>query len=58
MLSFTWVWFFIPETSGKTLEEMDEVFNDRTGVDDVAKKERVLQEVFDEKADARVTTSA
>jgi acetate kinase len=39
----------VPETNGKTLEEMDEVFNDRSGVEDITKKERTLREVYDEK---------
>jgi hypothetical protein len=47
VISFVWVWFAVPETKGKTLEEMDEVFNDRSGVEDVAKKERVLRNVFE-----------
>ncbi|KAI9150734.1 MFS glucose transporter mfs1 [Paramyrothecium foliicola] len=50
LLSFVWVWFSVPETNGKTLEEMDEVFNDRTGVVDVTKKEQILREVYAEKA--------
>ncbi|KAM0415712.1 hypothetical protein ACHAPT_013328 [Fusarium lateritium] len=49
LLSFIWVWFSVPETNGKTLEEMDQVFNDRSGVEDVSKKDRILREVFDEK---------
>ncbi|KAI8713797.1 MFS domain-containing protein [Fusarium sp. LHS14.1] len=49
LLSLVWVWFCVPETNGKTLEEMDEVFNDRSGMEDIAKKERTLREVYDEK---------
>ncbi|KAI8714966.1 MFS domain-containing protein [Fusarium sp. LHS14.1] len=49
LLSFIWVWFSVPETNGKTLEEMDQVFNDRSGVEDVSKKERILRDVFEEK---------
>ncbi|KAJ3461192.1 hypothetical protein MRS44_009745 [Fusarium solani] len=49
LLSFIWVWFSVPETNGKTLEEMDQVFNDRSGVEDVSKKGRILREVFEEK---------
>ncbi|KAJ4259549.1 hypothetical protein NW762_007478 [Fusarium torreyae] len=49
LLSFVFVWFFVPETRGKTLEEMDSVFNDRSGASDIAKKEQVLREVFNEK---------
>ncbi|KAF4972847.1 hypothetical protein FSARC_673 [Fusarium sarcochroum] len=49
LLSFVFVWYFVPETRGKTLEEMDSVFNDRSGASDIAKKEQVLREVFTEK---------
>ncbi|KAJ3534080.1 hypothetical protein NM208_g7696 [Fusarium decemcellulare] len=49
LLSFAFVWFYVPETRGKTLEEMDSVFGDRSGVDDIAKKEQVLRDVFHEK---------
>jgi hypothetical protein len=31
-----WVWFFLPETKGATLEEMDQVFKSRTGAEDAA----------------------
>lgn len=53
VIAFVYVWFFVPETKGKSLEEMDEVFNDHNGSDDVAKKERILQAVFDEKLGSR-----
>ncbi|KAJ9417986.1 general substrate transporter [Fusarium oxysporum] len=44
LLSFVWVWFSVPETNGKSLEEMDSVFKDRTGVADIAEKDRILAE--------------
>lgn len=31
-----WVWFFLPETKGATLEEMDNVFKSHTGAEDAA----------------------
>ncbi|KAM0342876.1 hypothetical protein ACHAPU_009080 [Fusarium lateritium] len=49
LLSFIWVWFSVPETNGKSLEEMDGVFKDRTGVADIAKKDRILIEVYTER---------
>ncbi|KAI1008352.1 hypothetical protein LB504_001262 [Fusarium proliferatum] len=49
LLSFVWVWFSVPETNGKSLEEMDSVFKDRTGVADIAKKDRILAEVYNER---------
>lgn len=29
-----WVWFFLPETKGATLEEMDRIFKSHTGAED------------------------
>ncbi|KAF6823366.1 MFS monosaccharide transporter [Colletotrichum plurivorum] len=54
-LSFFWVWFFVPETKGKTLEQMDEVFGDRTGVDDVHKKNQIFREVVEEQTRSTMT---
>lgn len=30
-LGVIWAWAFVPETKGKTLEELDDVFGDATG---------------------------
>ncbi|KAK9422342.1 putative Major facilitator superfamily (MFS) profile domain-containing protein [Seiridium unicorne] len=30
-LAFFWAWMFVPETKGKSLEQMDEVFGDNSG---------------------------
>lgn len=38
LLAFVWTYFCVPETNGKTLEEMDESFHDRTGTADVERK--------------------
>ena len=40
-----WVYFFVPETRFKTLEEMDVVFNDSTGAMDKVRMERIRREV-------------
>jgi len=34
LVGLIWVWVYIPETKGKTLEEMDRVFDSHTGEDD------------------------
>ncbi|RSM15003.1 hypothetical protein CEP52_001144 [Fusarium oligoseptatum] len=44
LLSFVWTYFCVPETNSKTLEEMDEVFHDRTGTADVERKARILDD--------------
>ncbi|UPK95321.1 hypothetical protein LCI18_006256 [Fusarium solani-melongenae] len=48
LLSFVWTYFCVPETNGKTLEEMDEVFHDRTGTADVERKARILDDFLRE----------
>nr|CBS32700.1 hexose transporter [Colletotrichum graminicola] len=58
LLSGIWTWFCVPETNGKTLEQMDEVFGDRTGLDDVAKKDRIFRDVVDEQTRSSVTLPA
>ncbi|KAM5343408.1 hypothetical protein ACJ41O_011945 [Fusarium nematophilum] len=43
--ALVWVWFVVPETNGKTLEEMDEVFNDNTGEEERARRARIESEL-------------
>ncbi|KAL5323970.1 hypothetical protein ACEPPN_008512 [Leptodophora sp. 'Broadleaf-Isolate-01'] len=43
--SFAWTYFFVPETNGKTLEQMDEVFKDRGNAEDVEKKEAIFLQI-------------
>lgn len=40
-----WAWFCVPETAGKSLEEMDQVFNDATGTDDQIRQQQILGEL-------------
>lgn len=49
LLSFVYVWFFVPETRGCTLEKMDEVFKDNRAAHDIELKTRTLRAVYDEK---------
>ncbi|KKY36430.1 putative mfs monosaccharide [Diaporthe ampelina] len=58
LLSCLWTWFCVPETNGKALEEMDEVFNDRAGTADAVMKARIFQEVSQQHQSTDVTTSA
>lgn len=44
-LGIIFVWFFVPETKGKTLEEMDQVFGAQTSQDDLARLGAVQREV-------------
>ena len=49
-LSLVWTFYFVPETSGKTLEQMDEVFKDHSSVEEVERKNRLLGQVIQERA--------
>lgn len=44
-LGVVWVWFVVPETKGKTLEQMDEVFNDCSGEAEKAHRVRIENEM-------------
>lgn len=44
-LSFVWAYFFVPETKGRSLEDMDRVFGDRAAVADRARRKEILQEL-------------
>lgn len=52
VLMFLWVWFFVPETKNRTLEEMDEVFKDTSARQDAERMQRIKQEVGLENAHA------
>ena len=39
------LWFFIPETSGKTLEEMDAAFGSHSSQEDMDELGRIQQEI-------------
>lgn len=41
ILAAVWVWVFVPETNGRTLEEMDHVFRDNTGEAEQARRSRI-----------------
>ncbi|KAH7311317.1 quinate permease [Stachybotrys elegans] len=40
-----WVWWYLPETKGATLEEMDGVFKSRTGAEDIIMLETARRDV-------------
>lgn len=45
LLGAAWVYFFVPETKGKTLEEMDVVFKDESSREDKRRLDEVKAEV-------------
>ncbi|KAL7420152.1 hypothetical protein Q5752_005118 [Cryptotrichosporon argae] len=42
---FLFVWFFLPELKGLSLEEIDRIFHDRSGAEDAERRERVAREL-------------
>lgn len=51
-LSFGWTFYFVPETNGKTLEQMDEVFRDYSNTEEMERKSRLFAETIRERANA------
>lgn len=45
LLMFLWVFFFLPETRYKTLEEMDEVFGDNSATADRERMQEIMGEI-------------
>lgn len=45
LLMFLWVFFFLPETRYKTLEEMDEVFGDNSATVDRERMQEIMGEI-------------
>lgn len=40
-IALVWVYFLVPETAGRTLEQMDNVFKDKTTDEETARRERI-----------------
>ncbi|KAF2768501.1 putative MFS monosaccharide transporter [Teratosphaeria nubilosa] len=45
LLSFVWVYIFVPETKGKTLEQMDHVFGDVSSEAEEARRDRIERDL-------------
>jgi hypothetical protein len=37
-----WVYFLVPETNGRTLEQMDSVFNDKTTAQETQRRAAIM----------------
>jgi Sugar (and other) transporter len=44
-VSFVWTYFFVPETKGRSLEDMDRVFGDRAAVADKKRRREISGEL-------------
>ncbi|EJP68117.1 hexose transporter [Beauveria bassiana ARSEF 2860] len=45
LFSGLWTFYFVPETNGKTLEQMDDVFNDCTGAEEMAQRANLREQM-------------
>ena len=50
-LSFVWTFFFVPETNGRSLEQMDQVFKDHTNEAEEQRRRRIQRDIMSEKDD-------
>lgn len=42
-VSFVWVWFAVPETKHRSLEDMDRIFKDRAAVADRLRRKEIVK---------------
>lgn len=56
LLSFIWTYFFIPETSGRTLEQMDMVFKDVSGEEEKARRAAIESDIMSGHPEVTVRT--
>ena len=45
-LAVIWVYFLVPETNGRTLEQMDAVFKDKTTIEEAERRARIETEMM------------
>ncbi|KAE8423568.1 general substrate transporter [Aspergillus pseudocaelatus] len=45
-ISFVWVYFLVPETNGRTLEEMDSVFKDQTLAEETERRAAIMADLM------------
>ncbi|KAI9792005.1 MAG: hypothetical protein M1833_001289 [Piccolia ochrophora] len=55
MLSFVWTYFFVPETKGRTLEQMDHVFKDSSNEQEEARRRRIETDIWKAEESTKVT---
>lgn len=46
LLSLVWTFFFVPETNGRALEDMNRVFKDFSGEEEEARRARIEEEIL------------
>lgn len=46
LLSLVWTYFFVPETRGRTLEQMDHIFKDADSQEEEARRHAIEAEII------------
>ncbi|KAI9722624.1 MAG: hypothetical protein M1812_001555 [Candelaria pacifica] len=54
LLSLVWTYFFVPETNGRTLEQMDHVFKDISSEVEEARRRRIEGEIINGKTEEAI----
>jgi hypothetical protein len=54
VLSGVWTYFFVPETKGRTLEQMDHVFKDNSSESERARRRAIEMELLNENLEYNV----
>ena len=57
LLSLLWTFFFVPETNGRTLEQMDMVFKDVSGEQEEARRMEIESQIVSGSAGGTVPLS-
>lgn len=45
-IALVWVYYLVPETNGRTLEQMDHVFKDKTTEEEMERRSRIEAEMM------------
>jgi MFS family permease len=57
LVGMVWAIFLLPELKGLSLEQIDDIFGDKTGAEDVARRKRVAAEVGLDDAERRLSVA-
>ena len=56
MLSLVWTFFIVPETKGRTLEQMDVVFKDAGGAEEIKRRAKIERRITQQSYSVSVET--
>ena len=56
LLSLVWTFFIVPETKGRTLEQMDVVFKDAGGAEEIKRRAKIERRITQQSYSVSVET--